>query len=96
MIKRRARGVSVAAAMWLLVAAPAGWTQTPAAAHGRPSVARALASVTPAVVSISVVGNVEDLLSDPRLGRLPEAPEELPRFVPRHAAGSGVIIDAEL
>src|SRR5262245_25922277 len=81
----------------LTLTAPATWSQTPAESKVRPSVARMLETVTPAVVSISVIGTLDDLLiDDPFLGRFSEPSGEGPRFAPRHAAGSGVIIDAEL
>jgi Do/DeqQ family serine protease len=67
----------------------------------RPGVADMLERVTPAVVNIAVVGEVEvqqnPLLSDPRLRRyfnMPNAPDQ-PETRETAAVGSGVIINAD-
>jgi serine protease DegQ len=55
-----------------------------------------LAKVTPAVVSISVIGTDEGPLDNPFLGRIFNPPDDLSPVAPRNAVGSGVIVDAEL
>jgi len=97
--RRPVRAAPLMLAPLLLLAAP-GAADWPLDEEGNPTLAPLLAEVTPAVVNVSVVAEVQQsplqqnpLLDDPFFRRFFEF--EMPDQVPRSGIGSGVIVDAE-
>jgi serine protease DegQ len=83
---------------FLLIGGTAGTVAQDVLEDERPGVSAMLASVTPAVVNISVTGRAalpqNPLLNDPVFRRFFEVPEQ-PQTRPTQSVGSGVIIDAD-